>query len=122
MTSRPTNRTYDSLEAAYDHFNRELFDGQLPPCLITVQRHKGAYGYFSGARFASTTDATDIADEIALNPMHFAERTPEQTLSTLAHEMVHLWQHHLGKAPRKGSRCQMRVGKGVSAACGGRAE
>lgn len=101
MTSNPTRRTYDSLQAAYDHFNRDLFDGQLPPCLITVQRHKGAYGYFSGGRFASTADPHDIADEIALNPMHFAERTAEQTLSTLAHEMAHLWQHHFGKRPRK---------------------
>ena len=52
MIANPT-RTYTSLDAAYDHFNRELFGGQLPPCLITMQRHKGAYGYFSGERFAS---------------------------------------------------------------------
>ena len=53
MIANPTHRTYTSLDAAYDHFNRELFGGQLPPCLITMQRHKGAYGYFSGERFAS---------------------------------------------------------------------
>ena len=52
MIAKP-GRTYASLDAAYDHFNRELFGGQLPPCLITMQRHKGAYGYFSGERFAS---------------------------------------------------------------------
>jgi hypothetical protein len=52
MIARPT-RTYTSLDAAYDRFNRDLFGGQLPPCLITMQRHKGAYGYFSGERFAS---------------------------------------------------------------------
>lgn len=101
QTNRPTNRTYASLEAAYDHFNSGLFDGALPPCLITVQRHKGSYGYFSGDRFASTTDPVDITDEIALNPQHFASRTPEEVLSTLAHEMAHLWQHRLGKPPRK---------------------
>ena len=54
MNTHPTHRTYTSLDAAYDHFNRELFGGRLPTCLITMQRHKGAYGYFSGARFAST--------------------------------------------------------------------
>lgn len=101
MTSRPTNRTYASLEAAYDYFNAELFGGELPPCLITVQRHKGAFGYFSGDRFASTTDPGDITDEIALNPQHFARRSAEEVLSTLAHEMVHLWQHRFGKPPRK---------------------
>ena len=95
--NRPTKRTYASLEAAYDRFNATLFDGTLPSCLITVQRHRGAYGYFSGGRFVSTTDPGDIADEIALNPRHFATLTPEKVLSTLAHEMVHLWQHHYGR-------------------------
>lgn len=101
MTSNPTHRTYTGLTAAYDHFNRELFGGQLPPCLITMQRHKGAYGYFSGERFASLDDPREITDEIALNPAHFAGRTTAGTLSTLVHEMVHLWQHHFGDPPRK---------------------
>jgi hypothetical protein len=97
----PTALTYTSLTTAYDYFNRELFAGTLPPCLITVQRKKGSYGYFSGERFQNTANQEEITDEIALNPAHFATRTPEQVLSTLAHEMVHLWQHHYGKPPRK---------------------
>ena len=99
MIAKPT-RTYSSLDAAYDHFNSELFSGQLPPCLITMQRHKGAYGYFSGGRFASVDDAQEVTDEIALNPSHFAGRTQAATLSTLAHEMCHLWQHHFGRPSR----------------------
>ena len=67
-----------------------------------MQRHKGAYGYFSGERFASVGDPQEITDEIALNPAHFASRTPTATLSTLVHEMVHLWQHHSGKPSRTG--------------------
>src|SRR5207249_2391032 len=69
---------------------------------ITMQRHKGAYGYFSGERFASVANPEEVTDEIALNPAHFATRKPGEVLSTLAHEMVHLWQHHYGKPPRKG--------------------
>jgi predicted SprT family Zn-dependent metalloprotease len=92
MNASPT-RTYTSLDAAYSHFNRTLFGGSLPHCLITMQRHKGAYGYFSGDRFASLDNPEDITDEIALNPAHFASRTPTKILSTLVHEMVHLWQH-----------------------------
>jgi hypothetical protein len=92
---------YTSLTMAYEWFNRELFDGVLPPCLITMQRHKGSYGYFSGERFQNTVNREEVTDEIALNPAHFATRTPEQVLSTLAHEMVHLWQHHYGNPPRK---------------------
>ena len=100
MQTNPTHRTYTSLDAAYDHFNRELFAGQLPACLITMQRHKGAYGYFSGGRFASTDNPQEVTDEIALNPSHFAGRTTDKTLSTLVHEMVHLWQHHFGEPSR----------------------
>jgi len=101
-TSSPTQATYGGLTAAYQHFNRELFSGTLPACLITMQRHKGAYGYFSGDRFASIGDPQDITDEIALNPAHFASRPTAGTLSTLAHEMCHLWQHHSGTPSRNG--------------------
>jgi hypothetical protein len=44
MTSHRDDRpvwTYASLDAAYDHFNLMLFGSSLPPCLITMQRHKG---------------------------------------------------------------------------------
>jgi hypothetical protein len=47
----PTKITYPSLEAAFAFFNRRLFGGRLPHCLITIQRKRSAYGYFSGARF-----------------------------------------------------------------------
>jgi predicted SprT family Zn-dependent metalloprotease len=100
--NNPTTQTYTSLSTAYDYFNRELFRGSLPPCLITMQRHKGAYGYFSSERFASIADPKEVTDEIALNPVHFATQKPAEVLSTLAHEMAHLWQHHYGKPPRKG--------------------
>src|SRR6266568_3258693 len=99
--NNPTTQTYTSLTTAYDFFNRELFSNGLPPCLITMQRHKGAFGYFSGERFAKTSDPKEVTDELALNPTHFATRKPHEVLSTLAHEMVHLWQHHYGKPPRK---------------------
>jgi predicted SprT family Zn-dependent metalloprotease len=101
MLARP-GRTYAHLDAAFEHFNRELFGGQLPPCLITMQRRRQALGYFSGSRFASVSDPQEIADEIALNPVHFAELPLAETLDTLVHEMCHLWQHHFGKPSRSG--------------------
>ncbi len=102
MTHNPTQQTYDSLTKAYEHFNVALFGGKLPPCLITMQRYKGAYGYFSGGRFASASSPEEITDEVALNPNHFAARSAASVLSTLAHEMVHLWQHHFGTPSRTG--------------------
>jgi predicted SprT family Zn-dependent metalloprotease len=94
--SNPTTRTYHGLSDAYDFFNTRLFGGTLPRCLITMQRKNKTYGYFARDRFG-TRDGEEITDEIALNPSHFRARTTEQSLSTLAHEMVHLWQHHFGE-------------------------
>ena len=49
--SKPTRTTYAELQKAYDHFNRSLFKNELPPCLITLQRERSTYGYFSGDRW-----------------------------------------------------------------------
>ena len=101
MNENPTRLTYQGFEKAYDHFNRKLFENSLPTCLITVQRKKGALGYFSGDRFTRVGESGSIADEIAMNPNHFASQSKTETLSTLVHEMVHLWQHHFGKPSRR---------------------
>ena len=69
----PTRTTYQGLTEAYDFFNERLFGG-LPRCLITMQRQKGAYGYFAGKRFGSR-DGREITDEIALNPAHWKSLT-----------------------------------------------
>ena len=95
---KPTRETYDPLQQAYENLNRSLFEGALPNCLITLQRSKKSYGYFCGDRFGRA-DGT-LTDEIALNPSHFRDRPQEEVLATLAHEMVHLWQHHFGKPGR----------------------
>lgn len=52
IESVPTLQTAQELQAAFDHFNRLLFEGELPPCLITLQRKANCYGYFSHKRFA----------------------------------------------------------------------
>ena len=100
--SNPTTQTYNALARAYTHFNRTLFNATLPECLITFQRKKGAYGYFHGSQLHAMDDTKNHVDEIALNPATFKGRTREDILSTLAHEMAHLWQHHFGKPSRSG--------------------
>ena len=95
---KPTEQAYDELQDAYDFFNDRLFDGRLPQCLMTLQREKQSYGYFSQERWESREAA--ITDEIALNPVYFEFANPEDALSTLVHEMVHLWQQHFGKPGR----------------------
>jgi predicted SprT family Zn-dependent metalloprotease len=95
----PTTDTYGDLVTAYDHYNRHLFAGRLPPCLITLQRTRHAYGYFSPARYRRRGTASYdawIFDEIALNPDKLEHRPIDEALSTLVHEMVHLEQAHFG--------------------------
>jgi predicted SprT family Zn-dependent metalloprotease len=97
----PTAATYGTFNEAFDALNHELFGGELPDVLITMQRHKGSRGYFAAQRFAHRR-ADDVVDEIALNPAAMQDRTDRQVASTLAHEMVHLWQEHHGKPGRRG--------------------
>ena len=97
----PTTRNYEAFDRAYGFFNQALFNGKLPPCLLTIQRKNKAYGFFTSKRFSSS-DHREITDEIALNPTYFDQRTVPEVLSTLVHEMVHLWQHHFGQASRGG--------------------
>lgn len=96
----PTKDAYDELDRAYAHFNAELFGGQLPTCLITLQREKKTYGYFSAGRFINQVDKS-FTDEIALNPAYFGVVSLKEIMHTVVHEMVHLWQHHFGKPGRR---------------------
>ena len=100
-TITPTAETYTEFDRAYAYFNKELFAGVLPACVITMQRHKKAYGHFWGNTW---TDAKGeaVTDEIAMNPDAFRGRSTAETLSTLVHEMCHLQQHHFGKPSRNG--------------------
>lgn len=96
----PTRTTYPSFGDTFAWFNEQLFSEALSLPLISLQRRRGSYGYFAGERFG-TRDQSEVVDEIALNPVHF-DRPDAQSLSTLVHEMVHLWQHHFGKPSRGG--------------------
>jgi hypothetical protein len=97
----PTRITYNGFTAAYDFFNRELFENRLPHCLITLQRRARTYGYFSYKRFGDRQQQ-EVTDEIALNPVPFKTMNTETILATLSHEMLHLEQHHFGNPGRRG--------------------
>ena len=101
MNENPTREAYKELERAYAFFNGKLFANRLPLCIITMHRHKGAYGYFWARTWADAEGKT-ITDEIALNPDHFRRLGSQEVLSTLVHEMCHLEQHHFGDPSRAG--------------------
>ncbi|MBC7683660.1 MAG: SprT-like domain-containing protein [Bdellovibrionales bacterium] len=95
-----TTAEYGAFQKAYDFFNTHLYGGSLPHVLVTLQRHAKAKGYFSPERFIGRTEDT-AAHELALNPDSFNERDDEAILSTLAHEMAHVWQQTHGTPPRR---------------------
>jgi len=95
-----TQAQYRAFQEAYDFFNRELFGGILPHVLVTLQRHARAKGYFSPERFTGRI-ADAAAHELALNPDSFIGRSDAEILSTLAHEMAHVWQQAKGTPPRR---------------------
>lgn len=93
---KPTPELYDLLQAAFDSFNRALFNDELPHVVLTLQRKRGTRGYFHDEIFKTRSGDDDTIAEIALNPETF-DRDEREILSTLAHEMVHLWQSRLGQ-------------------------
>lgn len=121
-----TSLVYGELQDSFNFFNRELFDGRLPQCIVTLTHQRSSHGYFRSKPFATreeleAVDEWDDAmeegaddsealersrpgvDEISLNIFGFRDRTRDDILSTLVHEMVHLEQHHYGKPPKRPS-------------------
>jgi hypothetical protein len=111
--NRPTEEAYAELQYAYDFYNKELFDGQLTSCLLTYQRSKRTFGYFSKDRFGHR-DARKT-HELALNPEYFAVVPLIEVLQTLVHEMTHLWQEHFGKSTLARALWQEHFGKSTLA-------
>jgi hypothetical protein len=97
-----TLKEYQGFQKAYDFFNRILFAGSLPQVLVTLQRHANTRGYFSPERFKGRVENAAV-HELALNPDTFTGRTDELILSTLTHEMCHVWQETHGEPSRQGS-------------------
>ena len=103
MAAQDPNAEYRTLTEAFERLNAELFGGTLPLVLITYQRENRMLGYYRQHAFRNRTDqAAPIVSEIALNPDTFETRTDCEILSTLAHEMCHLWQAAYGTPSRTG--------------------
>lgn len=94
----PTAEMYESLQLAFDHFNRRLFNDQLPKVILTVQRKKGITGYFAPYRWGNLNG--EQCHEIAINPSYIANCRLVEVMQTLVHEMVHCWQHCFGSPGR----------------------
>lgn len=99
-TIKPTAEMSAELQAAFDHFNENLFGGDIPPTLLTLQRQKMTAGYFTAEGWVNRKGAQKIY-EIALNPQYFAVQTLTESMKTLVLQMTFAWQKHFGQPGRR---------------------
>lgn len=100
-TSHPVMQ-YMKLDHAFTYFNKRLFGGELPSCMLTLHRKARAGGYYAHERWNSRTESEEKTSEIALNPDFFEGETDKFILSILVHEMCHLWQATSDQPGRRG--------------------
>lgn len=93
--SSVTQEFYELIVKAYKHFNDELFDSELPDCIISIQRGNRVTGHFFPKRWVEN-DGTRV-HEISMNPEFFASRTMVEIFVTLLREMTGLWQYEFGE-------------------------
>lgn len=105
----PTLQMYAALQRAFDHFNRRLFEGALPQCLITLRSSNRHRGYHHAERFICTEGHK--IHELGLHPGFFTLMPVEEALSTLVHEMVHHWQECFGKPSKSNAHNREWVAK-----------
>lgn len=93
-THKPTTEFYSLFQFLYDFLNKELFEKELPDCMIIITRKTNTFGYFQPERWINKKKIK--TDEIAINPFYFDRYPLIEILQTVAHEMTHLWQFHFG--------------------------
>lgn len=96
------HQAYISLEQAFDFFNNRLFEGKLPPLLITFRKKKGSFGYYWPEVIEHRSGESSPVAELAMNLATFKDRTDKDILSTFVHELCHHWQQCFGEPSRNG--------------------
>lgn len=97
----PTTHQFTKYQRLYNYFNKQLFKGELPFCLLILSRNAARVcGHFSKDRWKDREGNT--THEININPVYMAMATDLNICQTLVHEMVHLWQYEFGKPSRAG--------------------
>lgn len=94
FTDSPATRSQRAIEElyrAFDYFNSEFADNELPKVVITIQQagRRKALGWFGEGFWTDNVCNTGVS-EINLSA-EWLGRTTEQVLETLLHEMAHLY-------------------------------
>lgn len=80
-----------ALQAAFNAINRDFYGGELEKVIITVKegKKKAAFGWIETAKNWKQNGID--RHEINISADYIGERTVAQTITTLMHEMVHLY-------------------------------
>lgn len=93
-----------ALQAAFNAINRDFYGGELEKVIITVKegKKKGAFGWIEVAK--NWKQNGKDRHEINISADYIGERSVEETIITLMHEMVHLYnmQHEIKDTTRAG--------------------
>ena len=90
---------WEGYRTAFDYFNRELFDGELPTCLLTLSARGNSTGYFKVNAWMGREG--NRHHEISLNPV-LLNREDDLAFQTLVRCMVFLWQEAKGTLASQG--------------------
>jgi hypothetical protein len=85
----------DVWQKAFDHFNNELFGGQLPDAMIVFARNAHSLGHYAPKRYLSRNGGF-TKDEISLNQDGFKDRPDKTIAGTFVQQMVSHWQEYHG--------------------------
>lgn len=96
---KPTTEQFFSFQELFNFFNVKLFDDKLPNVILNFSRQAGSAGFFAPNHWKRSDGHK--THEISINPNTFSAGK-DYIISTLVHEMCHLWQESFGKPGAKG--------------------
>ena len=83
-----TSRTTGYLEKLYRQLNADMFNGKLEECIITIQSTPKAYGHVTRSKVWKVKETNHYELNISADTLN---RPIENTVATLLHEMVHIY-------------------------------
>ena len=92
----PTMTTFQEWQNAYDYFNRFLYGGELPDCIMTLES-QGKRVLGSCTRKQYVNQDGELVDGLTMNPKYFLGRSVLDVMATLVHEMCHIWEYNFGE-------------------------
>lgn len=89
-TIKTQSKELDFLQSLSDYFKKELFNDELPPFLITLEKIRGAFGYATTKAIYKDNVLTYY--QVAVNFLLAKKNgSLEELADTLIHELIHLY-------------------------------